>query len=70
MRGDARSTEGIPFVWHTFDMRPELPPNWRDDILHVVRMESVSRVLIAASVTSREASGDTRVPVRIEVAQQ
>jgi hypothetical protein len=65
MREAARSAHGIPFVWHTFDMRPELPSNWQTDILNVVDRESVSRVLISASVTSREISEDTRVPVQI-----
>lgn len=65
MRSAPQPAGAIPFVWHTFDVRSELPSNWQEDILKIAREESVNRVLISASVTSREVSEDIRVPVRI-----
>src|SRR4051812_45149997 len=55
--------KGIPFVWHTFDMRPELPTSWQDQILAVARQYAQRRTLVPTSVTSRESSNDMRIPV-------
>jgi hypothetical protein len=53
----------VPFVWHSFDLRPELPEDWQAEILKVARTHSRHRDLIPTSVTSREATRDLRIPV-------
>jgi hypothetical protein len=50
------------FVWHSFDMRSELPEDWQDDILRTVQDEAVVHDLRPDSVTSREANTDDVLP--------
>jgi hypothetical protein len=52
-----------PFVWHGFDVRSQLPEDWRDEIGTVARSSAEPRELVATSVTSREASRDIRLTV-------
>jgi hypothetical protein len=56
-------TRPIPFLWHCFDLRPELPDQWQADALEVAKRCSAERTLVPTSVTSREASGDLQIPV-------
>ena len=50
------------FVWHTFDVRPDLPDGWQADLL-AISESAVSRALTPTSVTSREDSSVRQVPV-------
>jgi hypothetical protein len=53
----------IPFVWHTFDVRPMLPPNWQAELLQLAEAHAVDRSLVPRSVTSRESDDVESVPV-------
>lgn len=53
----------IPFLWHTFDLRAELPPRWDTRILALAEARSTSRTLVASSTTSRERDRSQEIPV-------
>lgn len=53
----------IPFLWHSVDLRSELPANWRSDAVDVAERFSTERTLVPTSVTSRESTSDLRIPV-------
>jgi hypothetical protein len=48
----------VPLVWHTFDLREELPPDWQEEIHEVVTQRVLDSVLVPTSVTSREADAE------------
>ncbi len=63
MRDEPADSKAIPFVWHSFDLRAELPGDWQAEVVKVARTHARHRELMPTSVTSREASHDLRIPV-------
>jgi len=55
----------MSFKYQEFNVNEFLPSSWREDISHLVEKFSVSQVLSAKSVTSRETSRDVTVPTFI-----
>lgn len=53
----------LPFLWHCFDLRSELPDNWQRNILAVAERHAKKRTLVPTSVTSREENVSTEIPV-------
>jgi hypothetical protein len=51
------------FTWHEFDANSFLPDGWAEQIMSFALEESEPRVLVANSVTSRESSTDTTIPI-------
>lgn len=51
-----------PFVWHTFDLRQELPSDWQVQIREVVGRVARDSVLVPTSVTSREGEAAPPLP--------
>ncbi|MGV9680519.1 2OG-Fe(II) oxygenase [Nocardia sp. NPDC003482] len=45
-----------PFRWTTCDVSSMLPHDWEDQIVQVVRKDTISRTLVSAHSTSREAT--------------
>jgi hypothetical protein len=52
-----------PFLWHCFDLRPELPKRWREDGIAVAERFAAERSLVPTSVTSREDAQVSSIPV-------
>ena len=55
--------KSLPFLWHCFDLRTELPRNWQRDIVSAAERLTKQRTLVPTSVTSREASTSIEIPV-------
>lgn len=53
----------LPFLWHSVDLRTELPGNWRSGAIEVAERCSAERTLCPTSVTSREATTNLQIPV-------
>lgn len=51
------------FVWHTLDLRSELPPAWQGSIIDFAKRYADDRIITSASVTSRERSTSVTLPV-------
>jgi len=51
----------VPFHWHSFDLRAELPAGWQIAILDVAENRARARTLVPTSVTSRESSADMEI---------
>jgi hypothetical protein len=51
------------FLWHTFDLRSELPAGWQGSAIETAENHMIERTLIPTSVTSRESSESTVIPV-------
>jgi len=60
MRGDNGRK---PFVWHTVDLRSELPEGWTDEIAAAAARHAQRHDLVPVSVTSREDLTVAAVPV-------
>ena len=58
-----RSQPSSRFVWHSFDLRSELPSAWQDGIMDFVGRHADNRVITPVSVTSRERSASIALPV-------
>ncbi len=56
-------TRRLPFLWHCYDLRTELPPSWREEVCQVAERRAAERTLVPTSVTSRESTLDIEVPV-------
>ncbi|MFC8529222.1 2OG-Fe(II) oxygenase [Nocardia sp. NPDC057227] len=53
------------FHWTTCDVRRLLPPDWRAQIMRVVKEEVVELTLISSDSTSREATATEQIPCGI-----
>lgn len=54
----------LPFLWHSVDLRAELPENWQIEILSVAERLTKERTLVPTSITSREATDSARILVQ------
>jgi hypothetical protein len=60
----AAGPKGLVFFgWHSYDVRAALPSGWREDLMAIARSCAEETILIPSSVTSRERSDVTGVPV-------
>jgi hypothetical protein len=53
----------LEFWWREFDVQRLLPPDWREQIFQTAEIHAKSHIIVASSVTSREATRDVTVPV-------
>jgi hypothetical protein len=63
LKAESGSRSPSRFVWHTFDLRSELPPAWQSDIIDFAERNTDNRVITPVSVTSRERSASIALPV-------
>lgn len=54
----------LPFLWHCFDLRPELPATWQTEVIAAAHQYATERALVPTSVTSREGSTVIELPVQ------
>lgn len=57
------NTSSKRFMWHTVDFRSDLPRGWQESLLVFANDHSQERIITPASVTSRERSAVTAMPV-------
>ena len=54
----------MPFLWHCYDLRSELPEHWQDEGISVAERFAAERSLVPTSVTSREDEQVSSIPVQ------
>jgi hypothetical protein len=53
----------MPFLWHGYDLRSELPEGWQEEGIAVAQRSAAEKSLVPTSVTSREDSTTAAIPV-------
>lgn len=53
----------MPFLWHCYDVRPELPERWQEEGTAAAKRFAAERSLVPTSVTSREDARVSSIPV-------